>query len=104
MFLSKFKGFDIGIGITLTYCFTNNAIAQIKPDTTLPINSNITELSNTTVISGGTQAGSNLFHSFEEFSIIKGQTADFASSTNIQNIRFFSSCYAKLLNKDVNYY
>ncbi len=84
MLLSQFKRF--GIGIVITCCFTNNAVAQIKPDTTLPINSNVTELSNTTVISGGTQAGSNLFHSFEQFSVLKGQTASFANSTDIQNI------------------
>jgi filamentous hemagglutinin family protein len=84
MLLSKFKGCCIGIAITC--CFTNNAVAQIKPDTTLPINSNVTELPTISVISGGTKAGSNLFHSFEQFSVIKGQTAYFANSTDIQNI------------------
>ncbi|MBW4605594.1 MAG: filamentous hemagglutinin N-terminal domain-containing protein [Calothrix sp. FI2-JRJ7] len=84
MLLSQYKGCCIGIAITC--CFTNNAIAQIKPDSTLPINSSVTESENVSVISGGTKAGSNLFHSFEEFSITSGQTAYFTNSTNIVNI------------------
>lgn len=84
MLLNQFKG--LGISIVITCCFSDNAVAQIKPDTTLPINSNITELQNVSVIRGGTQVGSNLFHSFEQFSISFGQTADFANSTDIQNI------------------
>ncbi|BDA69386.1 Filamentous haemagglutinin-like [Calothrix sp. PCC 7716] len=84
MLLSQFK--RCFIGITIICCFTNNAVAQIKPDTTLPVNTNVTKLQNMSVISGGTQAGSNLFHSFEEFSIASGETVYFANSTNIQNI------------------
>ena len=62
------------------------AIAQITSDTTLPINSNIQKIGNTIKIEGGTTAGSNLFHSFSEFSVPTGSTADFNNSLNIQNI------------------
>ncbi len=37
-------------------------------------------------IQGGTQAGSNLFHSFEQFGLSQGQTANFLSHPSIQNI------------------
>ncbi|MEJ6484721.1 filamentous hemagglutinin N-terminal domain-containing protein, partial [Nostoc punctiforme UO1] len=65
---------------------TGCAYAQITSDTTLPINSNIQKIGNTIKIEGGTTAGSNLFHSFSEFSVPTGSTADFNNSLNIQNI------------------
>ncbi len=37
-------------------------------------------------ITGGTQAGANLFHSFEQFGLDQGQTADFQANPSIQNI------------------
>lgn len=37
-------------------------------------------------ITGGTQAGANLFHSFEQFGLNQGQTADFQANPSIQNI------------------
>ena len=37
-------------------------------------------------ITGGTQAGSNLFHSFQQFGLNQGQIANFLSQPNIQNI------------------
>ena len=37
-------------------------------------------------ISGGTQSGANLFHSFEQFGLDQGQIANFLSNPNIQNI------------------
>jgi filamentous hemagglutinin family protein len=37
-------------------------------------------------IAGGTQAGVNLFHSFQQFGLNQGQIANFLSQPNIQNI------------------
>jgi filamentous hemagglutinin family protein len=37
-------------------------------------------------ITGGTQAGANLFHSFQQFGLNQGQIANFLSQPNIQNI------------------
>lgn len=62
------------------------AIAQVVPDATLPVNSQVTPAGNTNVITGGTQAGNNLFHSFEQFSIPTGSQAHFDNSLGIQNV------------------
>ncbi|WP_271254898.1 two-partner secretion domain-containing protein [Pseudanabaena sp. Chao 1811] len=37
-------------------------------------------------ITGGTQAGANLYHSFQQFGLNQGQIANFLSNPNIQNI------------------
>ncbi len=60
--------------------------AQIIPDET--VNTRVETEGNTTVITGGSQGGSNLFHSFQEFSIPQGSGAffKFDINSNIQNV------------------
>ena len=67
---------------------SSRASAQITPDATLPNNSVvIPDASGSLIeISEGTAIGNNLFHSFQEFSVISNQTVLFNNGLNIDNI------------------
>jgi len=62
------------------------ARAQIVPDNTLPVNSSVTPGCTVCRIDGGTLRGTNLFHSFSEFSVPRGGEAFFNNGLQIQNI------------------
>ncbi|MCC5615245.1 filamentous hemagglutinin N-terminal domain-containing protein [Nostoc sp. CHAB 5836] len=74
------------VGSVLITSLPERVIAQITSDNSLPNNSGVTRDGNIFNITGGTQAGSNLFHSFSEFSVPTGGTAYFNNTVNIQNI------------------
>ncbi len=80
-----FKSLGIAICCPIAFC-ANSAIAQITQDGTLSTNTQVTPQGNIINIEGGTQVGSNLFHSFKEFSVPAGSTAYFKNTDNIQNI------------------
>lgn len=58
--------------------------AQIIPDET--VNSRIISQGNTFLVEGGTTRGSNIFHSFQVFSVPTGKTTYFNNDASIQNI------------------
>jgi len=84
-----FKSLGIAIGSAIAF-YGNSAIAQITSDGTT--NSQVrppqvTPQGNIIInIEGGSQVGSNLFHSFQEFSVPAGSTAYFKNTQDIQNI------------------
>ncbi len=64
---------------------TTTAQAQIESDATLSTQVNTTDNQHF-IIHGGTQAGSNLFHSFEQFSVPTNGEAFFNNTSHIANI------------------
>ena len=60
------------------------AIAQVTSDVTT--NTTVNSTGNDFNILNGIQKGNNLFHSFKEFSIPTGGSANFKNSTNVVNI------------------
>ena len=66
-------------------CLGNNPLlAQIIPDASL--DTKVDTSNNVTEITGGTQAESNLFHSFQDFSVETDNTAFFNNGVDINNI------------------
>lgn len=80
-----FPGLGLVIGGLITFS-DNSAIAQITPDRTLSTNSKVTTQDKIINIEDGTKSGSNLFHSFDKFSVPAGFTANFQNVGNIENI------------------
>ncbi len=73
------------LGSLTGWCLVSSPLAaQITPDSTLGTQVNTTD--NVAEITGGTAAGSNLFHSFQDFSVAAGNTAFFNNALEINNI------------------
>jgi filamentous hemagglutinin family protein len=66
--------------------WVRKAEAQIIPDASLNNPTLVTPDGTTYRITGGTEIGGNLFHSFQEFSVMTGNTAQFENSLRVENI------------------
>ncbi|MGB0560810.1 MAG: CHAT domain-containing protein [Spirulinaceae cyanobacterium] len=76
----------IGVGLLFPLTLTSPTLAQsitAAPDGTGTL---VTLNGNTYHIQGGTQAGANLFHSFQDFGLSSGEIANFLSDPSIANI------------------
>ncbi|NMG61216.1 filamentous hemagglutinin N-terminal domain-containing protein, partial [Geitlerinema sp. P-1104] len=62
------------------------AFAQLIPDQSLPENSRLLQEGSLMQVEGGTQAGGNLFHSFQEFSIPQDLHVHFNNAASIERI------------------
>ncbi|MEI6064642.1 MAG: filamentous hemagglutinin N-terminal domain-containing protein, partial [Pseudanabaena sp. ELA748] len=78
------------VAISGFVCFPQMGFAQtaIAPDHTLPVNTlvNFNSANKTYTITGGTQVGTNQFHSFQDFSVPTANTAHFDNALTTTNV------------------
>jgi len=84
--LNQLKLWSLPLTFLLIATSKASVSAQVIPDDTLPQNSVVTPNGDLVEITDGTIKDTNLFHSFEQFSVLNGQTAWFDNATNIANI------------------
>jgi filamentous hemagglutinin family protein len=85
---SLFKKLSLAFSLTLS-CLLTGGVAQaqsVTSDGTLSTPTEVTENGNVSEITGGTVRGANLFHSFQDFSVGAGGTADFLNADSISRI------------------
>ena len=81
----RFKVNSMATVATLGLVFSHGSVqAQIASDGTTNTQVQVTD--NISNITGGIQAGNNLFHSFEQFSVSTGEVVNFDNTVNINNI------------------
>ncbi|WP_254563855.1 filamentous hemagglutinin N-terminal domain-containing protein [Oscillatoria sp. HE19RPO] len=87
--LNQRNGLKISVAIACVsffYTLTSPAEAQVFPDSTLPNPSVVTNEGTIQRITGGTEIGASLLHSFQEFSLMTGNTALFENALTVENI------------------
>jgi hypothetical protein len=66
---------------------TSGVSAQnVTPSTVNNLNTNVIQIGSQYNISGGTQAGANLFYSLQKLGLSSGEIANFLSNSSVQNI------------------
>ena len=72
------------LGLCLSNAIAPHVASQVIPDGTT--NSIVNTTNNSTTIDAGSQSGTNLFHSFEQFDLLNGNEAFFNNANDIVNI------------------
>lgn len=81
------KKWLLASSVLITLFSSNLTVAQVVEDTTLPAGERSQVTGNPNFqIDGGARRGSNLFHSFSQFSVTMGGSAFFNNATDVQNI------------------
>jgi filamentous hemagglutinin family protein len=75
-----------GITVGTLFALPHPVFAQVTSDGSLPSPTQVSNCSTTCLISGGTIAGDNLFHSLKNFSISTGGSVFFQSTANTKRI------------------
>ena len=75
---------SLNLGILLNFVTCQVTQAQVTSDNT--VNTQVTQNGNVSEITGGQTEGSNLFHSFQDFSVPTGNEASFLNANDISNI------------------
>jgi filamentous hemagglutinin family protein len=84
---TDFLHFLLSGNLFLGYLFTNiSAQAQVSSDKTLPVLTRVEQSGSTFEISGGTESGNNLFHSFDVFSPKENTVRFLNDNVSIKNV------------------
>ena len=83
MFKALFVTLQLSLGTVLCLS-TSPLLAQVTSDGT--VNTQVNQNENVAEITGGETRGSNLFHSFQDFSVGTGNEAFFNNAENISDI------------------
>ncbi len=87
---------SIAWAVVANVSFALPAFAEIVPDATLPEPSTVQTEQNLHHITGGTAAGTNLFHSFDRFDVLTGETARF------ENTEAFDRVFTRVTGNNVS--
>ncbi len=85
--MNKALLFPLQIGFcTVGYLYLSSGITQAQVSTDGTVNTQVNQNGNVAEITGGETRGSNLFHSFQDFSVPTGNEAFFDNASDISNI------------------
>jgi filamentous hemagglutinin family protein len=79
----QFRLFPLSLGCGLALAFVTPVLSQIMPN---GVGTLVDSQGNQINITGGTQTGANLFHSFQNFNLTSSQIANFLSNPQTRNI------------------
>jgi filamentous hemagglutinin family protein len=83
----KMQGWVMLWGQVISITLSSDCVAQVVPDQTLPVGERSQVSGDRDAqIDGGAVRGTNLFHSFQQFSIPTGGSASFNNASDIRNI------------------